>query len=158
MLEAVAAEERVTEPRAALPSLTRLTARVIESPGTKPVVVTGTPTPCWLTSMERVPDWMVVATGVVLSVKLPNVPMPATAAAAPRTPSEPTTLRAVELLRALLLMSVSPCVRASGPSLTQTTIREQPQDTRAHTARNPQEVGARWRTDPVSSPAPTPAA
>src|SRR4029453_11584316 len=91
--------------------------------------------------MERVPAWIVVATGVVLSVKLPKVPMPATAAAAPRTPSEPTTLRAVELLRALLSMSVSPCVRASGPSLTQTTIREQPQDTRPLTARKAQEVG-----------------
>ena len=39
---------------------------------------------------------MVVATGALLSVKEPKVPMPATAAAAPITPSEPMTLRVVE--------------------------------------------------------------
>src|SRR5215204_56141 len=63
--------------------------------------------------MESVPDEMVVFTGLVLSVKVPKVPMPATAAAAPRTPSEPTTLRAVGLsvrFLILVLMSVSPCV------------------------------------------------
>src|SRR5829696_5325068 len=61
--------------------------------------------------MESVPDEMVVFTGLVLSVKVPKVPMPATAAAAPRTPSEPTTLRAVGLsvrFLILVLMSVSP--------------------------------------------------
>src|SRR5215207_6221981 len=59
---------------------------------------------------------MVVATGVVLSVKLPKVPMPATAAAVPSTPSEPTTLRAVELLamRVLLVMSVLPVSESAG--------------------------------------------
>ncbi len=88
-----------------MPLLTRFTARVSESPGTKPAVVTGTAKPCCVTSMFRVPDWIVVATGVLLSVKLPKVPMPATAAAAPMTPSEPTTLRAVELFAILVLMS-----------------------------------------------------
>src|SRR4051812_39625661 len=56
---------------------------------------------------------MVVSTGVVLSVKLPKVPMPATAAAAPMTAIEPTTLRAFGLsviLRMSVLMSLSSCV------------------------------------------------
>src|SRR4029453_18041497 len=67
-------------------------------------------------SIETVPELMVVATGVVLSVKEPKVPMPATAAAAPMTPSEPTTLRAVELVAILVLMSRTPCVRVTGVS------------------------------------------
>src|SRR4051794_26998394 len=90
----------------------RFTARVSESPGTKLLVVTGTVKPCCVTSIERVPDEMVEAIGVLLSVKLPKVPRPATAAAAPRTPSEPTTLRAVGLETMFLaFMTGSPCVR-----------------------------------------------
>ena len=42
MLGVVTVELRVTEPRADEPSLTRFTARVSESPGTKLLVVTGT--------------------------------------------------------------------------------------------------------------------
>src|SRR3954468_12326882 len=55
--------------------------------------------------MSSVPVWTVVATGVVLSVKVPKVPRPATAAAVPAMASEPTTLR-VLLRRVLVLMSV----------------------------------------------------
>src|SRR3954454_3007888 len=62
--------------------------------------------------MSRVPVWTVVATGVVLSVKVPKVPRPATAAAVPAMASEPTTLR-VLLRRVLLLMSV--CLPVSVP-------------------------------------------
>src|SRR3954454_18946604 len=54
--------------------------------------------------MSRVPVWTVVATGVVLSVKVPKVPRPATAAAVPAMASEPTTLR-VLLRRVVVLMS-----------------------------------------------------
>src|SRR4051794_252102 len=107
---------RATVASAEEPSLTRLTARVSESPGTKPAVVTGTVKPCWVTSIERVPDWIVVFTGVLLSVKVPKVPMPATAAAVPRTPRVPTTLRAVGLsvrarMLAVLMAADLPCVR-----------------------------------------------
>src|SRR3954452_9950460 len=102
LLGVATVELRVTEPRAEEPSLMRFTARVSESPGTKLLVVTGTVKPCCVTSIERVPDAMVEAIGVLLSVKVPKVPRPATAAAAPRTPSEPTTLRAVGLLAMFL--------------------------------------------------------
>ena len=62
-----------TEPRGELPSLIRLTARLIESPGTKPEVVTGMATapPGWARLIERVPVSTVVFIGVVLSVKFP---------------------------------------------------------------------------------------
>ena len=129
-----------------MPSLTRFTARVSESPGTKPAVVTGTAKPCCVTSMCRVPDWMVVATGVLLSVKVPKVPMPATAAAAPMTPSEPTTLRAVELARCRDLgahVLRTPCVRFVDRAFPATgrTLEAQPQATRQRSARNPQGLG-----------------
>src|SRR4051812_17875048 len=94
-------------------------ARVSESPGTKLLVVTGTVKPCCDTLIERVPDAMVEAIGVVLSVKVPKVPMPATAAAAPRMPSEPTTLRALGLCVIFLafMSAFSLCpVRVTGDS------------------------------------------
>src|SRR3954471_8731148 len=119
LLGVATVEARVTDPRAEEPSLTRFTARVSESPGTKLFVVTGTVKPCWVTSMERVPDAMVAAIGVLLSVKVPKVPMPATAAAAPRTPSEPTTLRAVGLEAMFLafMSAFSLCpIRVTGES------------------------------------------
>src|SRR4051812_4513727 len=104
----------MTEPRGRVPLFTRLTDRVIESPGTKPAVLAGRVAPTEATSMSSVPEVTVAFIGVLLSVKEPKVPMPATAAAAPMTPSEPTTLRAVGLAarsKILVLMSVSPCVR-----------------------------------------------
>jgi hypothetical protein len=69
----VSAEFTFTEPRAEPPSLTRLTARLIESPGTKPVVETGMATapPGWVRLIDSVPVSTVVFSGVVLSVKLP---------------------------------------------------------------------------------------
>src|SRR3954449_2066564 len=91
----VEADVIVTMDSAVVPSLERFTERVSESPGTKSVVVTGT----WAAPdgvfrlMSTLPVWTVVATGVVLSVKVPKVPRPATAAAAPAMASEPTTLR-----------------------------------------------------------------
>src|SRR3569833_69525 len=88
--------------------------------------------------MSSVPVWTVVATGVVLSVKVPKVPRPATAAAVPAMASEPTTFR-VLLRRVLALMSVSPCVRcATGIPATGRTLSGQPQGTRPESARNPQ--------------------
>src|SRR3982751_5319383 len=104
----------MTEPRGRVPLFARLTDRVIESPGTKPAVLAGTVAPTEVTSMSSVPEVTVAFIGVLLSVKEPKVPMPATAAAAPMTPSEPTTLRAGGLAarsQILVLMSVSPCVR-----------------------------------------------
>src|SRR5215212_3403871 len=95
---------RTTEASGAVPLFCRFTIEVTESPGTKFEVLTGTATAGPLTSMSTVPEATVVVTGVVLSVKVPKVPMPATAAAAPITPSEPTTLRAVELLAMVLVL------------------------------------------------------
>src|SRR4051794_2692526 len=62
--------------------------------------------------MDRVPVATLVATGVVLSVKLPKVPMPATAAAVPMIPSEPTIFAA--RLRALALLFTAVLLSASG--------------------------------------------
>src|SRR4051794_25053785 len=121
-------------------------ARVIESPGTKLLVVTGTVKPCCDTLIESVPDAMVEAIGVLLSVKVPKVPMPATAAAAPRTPSEPTTLRAVGLLAMFLafMSAFSLCPVSVSPAIpaTRRTLRAQPQATRQRSARNPQGMRA----------------
>src|SRR4051812_46618918 len=145
MLAAVAAEFRVTEPSGEEPSLTRVTARVSESPGTKLFVVVGTVKPCGVTSMERVPDAMVEAIGVLLSVKVPKVPRPATAAAAPRTPSEPTTLRAVGLEAMFLaFMSGSPWVGFGSPGgpATGRLLEAYPQAPRQRSARNPQGMRA----------------
>src|SRR3954471_3242115 len=140
MLGAVAMEVSVTDESAVDPSLLRLTARVIESPGTKLLVVTGMATPPLGTFrlMSSVPVCTVVATGVVLSVKVPKVPRPATAAAAPAMASEPMTLRLV-LRRVLVLMVRSPCVRCVvGFPATGRTLEGQPQGTRPVTARIPQ--------------------
>jgi hypothetical protein len=69
----VTAEVTVTAPRAEPPSLIRLTARLIESPGTKPVVVTGMATapPGWVRLIETVSVVTGMLIGVVLSVKFP---------------------------------------------------------------------------------------
>src|SRR4051794_33304467 len=88
--------------------------------------------------MSSVPVCTVVATGVVLSVKVPKVPRPATAAAAPAMASEPMTLRLV-LRRVLVLMIRAPCVRCVvGFPATGRTLEGQPQGTRPVTARIPQ--------------------
>src|SRR3954470_23084158 len=117
LLEVATLPLRVTEPSGRVPLLTRFTARVTESPGTKPAVVTGTVAPAEVTSMSSVPESMVVLIGVLLSVKVPKVPMPATAAAAPMTPSEPTTLRAVVLAaRFEIVVLMSLCLPVSGSS------------------------------------------
>jgi hypothetical protein len=71
MLGLVAVEMRLTVDIARSPSLTRSTAREIESPGTKPPTETGTAAPTWLRLSDSVPVATEVLTGVVLSVKLP---------------------------------------------------------------------------------------
>src|SRR4051812_4475016 len=114
MLPAVAVEASETEASAELPSLVRLTERVTESPGTKPVVVTGIAKAPdgWARLMSTVPEATVVFRGAVLSVKVPKVPSPATAAAVPAMASEPTTflvvLRVASLLMAADLLCQSP--------------------------------------------------
>ena len=80
--------------------------------------------------MFTVPDATAVEMGVVESVKVPKVPRPATAAAAPRTPSEPRTLRLVAV-RVRVDMSFSCGAGRGGVSrLTGTTLRSQPQASR----------------------------
>ena len=88
MLGTVAVLARLTWDSAAEPSFTRSTARLIESPATKPFVVTGMVAPCCVTLIDTVPVATSVAIGVVLSVNEPKVPRPATATAAPSTPNE----------------------------------------------------------------------
>src|SRR4051812_20203759 len=90
--------------------------------------------------MSRVPVWTVVATGVVLSVKVPKVPRPATAAAVPAMASEPTTLRALlrrvwVLMSAVLPVSVA---RRRGFPATGRTLSGQPHGPRPESARNAQ--------------------
>ena len=89
-------------------------------------------------SIETVPELIVVATGVVLSVKEPKVPMPATAAAAPMMPSEPTTLRVVVERLPLALMFVLPVSVSPALPATRRTLEALPQATRPESARNPQ--------------------
>src|SRR5215218_9151365 len=99
---------------------------------------------------------MVVSTGVVLSVKLPKVPMPATAAAVPMMAIEPTTLRAVALsaierVVVVLMACVSLCWCVTGDPATGRTLRAQPQATRERSARDPQgSGGGRCRSGPRS--------
>src|SRR5215212_2905926 len=90
--------------------------------------------------MDRVPVATFVATGVVLSVNPPKVPMPATAAAVPMIPSEPTIFAA--RLRALALLFTAVLLSASGRRVvpvTGTTVTGQPHGPRHATAREPQE-------------------
>src|SRR3712207_6438468 len=95
LLGAVTPAPKVMLPRGRLPSLRRVTARVMLSPGTRPETAMGRVP--WLVALsDRVPVSTLALIGAVLSVKAPKVPRPATAAAAPRTPREPTTLRVVE--------------------------------------------------------------
>src|SRR3954468_10013291 len=93
--------------------------------------------------MERVPDVIVVGTGVVLSGKPPKVPRPAPPTAAPMTPSEPTTLRVVALFVVLVLMAVYSLYRfVDRPfPVTGRTLEGEPQATRQRSARNPQDAG-----------------
>src|SRR5919199_6102344 len=64
--------------------------------------------------MATVPEVTWVATGVVLLVKVPKVPRPATAAAVPAIASEPTTLRVVARLLVMSAVLLSPFRRPRG--------------------------------------------
>src|SRR3712207_5170024 len=140
MLEVGAVTPRTTVDRAAEPVLVRVTARVIESPGTTLAVVTGMAAPGLARSMSTVPEATSVEIGVVESVNVPKVPRPATAAAAPRTPREPRTLRAVRLGVRVAVMSCSCGEGRGGVSrLAGTTLRRRPQALRRRSARSPQD-------------------
>src|SRR3712207_4455126 len=110
MLAVGAVTPRLTEDSGLLPSLTRVTVRAMESPGSRPVVVAGMGAAGWVRLIETVPDWTWVEIGVVESVKVPKVPRPATAAAVPRTAREPRTLRVVPAR--LVLIGVAPACGA----------------------------------------------
>src|SRR3712207_6277262 len=133
--------------KARSPVLTRSIERLIESPGTKPAAVIGRVAVLlvFFRSSDRVPEVTVAFSGVVLSVKLPKVPMPATAAAAPMTPREPRTLRAVRPLPAVVaVIAGAPRAVVSRRVLpaTATTLQTHPQGTHQRSARNPQEEKA----------------
>ena len=97
-----------------MPLLIRFTARVSESPGTKPVVVAGTVKPGRLRQVDvdgaRRPG---EAIGVVLSVKVPKVPRPATAAAAPAMAERADDLAGGAAMS--WLMSAISCVVPASP-------------------------------------------
>src|SRR4051794_41794451 len=96
------------------PLLTRSTERLIESPGTKLLTFIGSVAVLLVAfrSSTRVPEVTEAFSGAVLSVKVPKVPMPATAAAAPMTPREPRTLRVVWARVVVVAVMDSPAGRA----------------------------------------------
>src|SRR4051812_35112951 len=115
--------------RAWSPLLVKVTARLTVSPGTRPVAATESRfavEPTAPTSIFTVPD-ATAALAEVVEVNVPNVPRPATLAAAPRRTVEARTLPPV-LVRAMRMTgSRRPVIGTGAVAPRTTTLEPRPQ-------------------------------
>src|SRR3954464_10609294 len=149
MLEDVAVVFSVTALSGVVPSLTRSTRALRESPASIIPPENGTDAPAGeLTSTETTPSATWGLTGLVLSVNWPNVPRPATATAAPTALSAPTIVSPVRR-RVVIVLSMAVTVvpprascRAAVLPGDVPTLHRVPQAAREETARDLQVAGS----------------